>query len=80
MYPTGWKGTGERDGEATSANGFYHRGMIEPLFVAEHIKTLQPYIQKTVEDLLEAMLQKGCAEPVDLVEHFALPVPSYVCS
>ena len=54
--------------------------MVEPLFVADHIKTLQPYIQKTVDDLLDAMLAKGCAEPVDLVEQFALPVPSYVRS
>lgn len=53
--------------------------MVEPLFVPEHIRKLQPYIQKTVDDLLDAMKTKGCANgPVDLVQEFALPVPSYV--
>jgi fungal nitric oxide reductase len=56
----------------------HQRGMVEPLFIASAVTSLQPYIQKTVEDLLDAMLAKGCAEPVDLVENFALPVPSYV--
>jgi nitric oxide reductase len=54
--------------------------MVEALFTAEHVKELQPYIQKTVDDLLGAMKAKGCASgPVDLVKEFALPVPSYVC-
>ncbi|KAL8420745.1 hypothetical protein RB594_003519 [Gaeumannomyces avenae] len=54
------------------------RGMVEPLFVLEHIKTLQPYIQKTVDGLLDKLAAKGGKEPVDLVESFALPVPSYI--
>ncbi|RMJ17177.1 Cytochrome P450 55A2 [Fusarium kuroshium] len=55
------------------------RGMVESLFTPEHIKKLQPYIQKTVDDLLAAMKKKGCATgPVDLVKEFALPVPSYI--
>ncbi|KAH8899964.1 cytochrome P450 [Thozetella sp. PMI_491] len=55
------------------------RGMVEPLFVADHIRTLQPYIQKTVDDLLDELISNGCANgPVDLVEKFALPVPSYI--
>jgi len=52
--------------------------MVEPIFLADNIRKLQPYIQKTVEDLLDAMLMKGCTVPVDLIEKFALPVPSYV--
>ena len=52
--------------------------MVEPLFVKEHVQTLRPYIQKTVDDLLDAMIAKGCEKPVDLVDKFALPVPSYV--
>jgi fungal nitric oxide reductase len=53
--------------------------MVEPFFVADHIKTLQPYIQKTVDDLLDELVDIGCANgPVDLVEKFALPVPSYI--
>lgn len=55
------------------------RGMVEPLFTPKHVKKLQPYIQKTVDDLLAAMKKKGCAAgPVDLVKEFALPVPSYI--
>lgn len=55
------------------------RGMVEPLFTQEHVNKLQPYIQKTVDDLLDALKAKGCADgPVDLVQEFALPVPSYI--
>lgn len=55
------------------------RGMVESLFTPRHVKKLQPYIQKTVNDLLAAMKKKGCANgPVDLVKEFALPVPSYI--
>ena len=53
--------------------------MVEPLFEPAHIQATQPYIQKTVTDLLNQMKAKGAnAGPVDLVEKFALPVPSYV--
>ncbi|KAI8278668.1 Cytochrome P450 55A3 [Colletotrichum sp. SAR11_57] len=54
------------------------RSMVEPLFVAEHVETMKPYIQRTVDQLLDQMVAKGCEEPVDLIENFALPVPSYV--
>ncbi|KAG5770427.1 hypothetical protein H9Q73_013185 [Fusarium xylarioides] len=57
----------------------HQRGMVEPTFTPEAVKNLQPYIQKTVDDLLEQLKQKGCANgPVDLVKEFALPVPSYI--
>lgn len=53
--------------------------MVQPFFTAEHVKELQPYIQKTVDDLLSALKAKGCADgPVDLIKEFALPVPSHV--
>jgi len=56
-----------------------YRSMVEPLFIRERVEQLQPYIQKTVNDLLDAFKEKGCANgPVDLVKGFALPVPSYV--
>ncbi|PKS08162.1 hypothetical protein jhhlp_005438 [Lomentospora prolificans] len=54
------------------------RGMVEPIFVKQNVETLKPYIQKTTDQLLDAMIQGGCAKPVDLVEKFALPLPSYV--
>ncbi|KAI5459316.1 cytochrome P450 55A3 [Mariannaea sp. PMI_226] len=56
----------------------HQRGMVESLFSKEHIDTMKPYIQKTVDDLLNAMIEKGCSEPVDLIDKFALPVPSYI--
>ncbi|CCC13159.1 unnamed protein product [Sordaria macrospora k-hell] len=56
-----------------------YRGMVQPIFNIEHIQELKPYIQKTVDDLLEKMKSKGCeGGPVDLVQNFALPVPSYI--
>ncbi|KAL2024872.1 hypothetical protein VTK56DRAFT_3571 [Thermocarpiscus australiensis] len=56
-----------------------YRGMVESWFTPDHVKSMQPYIEKTVNDLLDRMKAKGCAEgPVDLVEEFALPVPSYI--
>ncbi|KAK2777215.1 cytochrome p450 55a3 [Colletotrichum kahawae] len=54
------------------------RSMVESLFVAEHVETLKPYLQRTVDRLLDQMVAKGCKEPVDLIENFALPVPSYI--
>ena len=53
--------------------------MVEAFFTPEHVAGMRPYIQKTVDNLLEKMIQKGCeGGPVDLVANFALPVPSFV--
>lgn len=55
--------------------------MVEAFFTPEYVKSLGPYIQKTIDDLLDAMVKKGGdtkGRPVDLVQEFALPVPSYV--
>lgn len=52
--------------------------MVAPIFQKPHVETLKPYIQKTVDDLLSSMIEGGCSKPVDLVEKFSLPVPSYV--
>ncbi|RFU82112.1 cytochrome p450 55a1 [Trichoderma arundinaceum] len=55
------------------------RSMVQPFFKADYVKELQPYIQKTVDNLLGVLKAKGCADgPVDLVKEFALPVPSYI--
>ncbi|EAQ83472.1 hypothetical protein CHGG_09876 [Chaetomium globosum CBS 148.51] len=56
-----------------------HRSMVESWFTPEKVKSMEPYIDKTVNDLLDRMVAKGCTNgPVDLVEEFALPVPSYI--
>jgi len=52
--------------------------MVEPLFTKEHIDGMRPHIQQTVDSLLDIMVKEGCEKPVDIVEKFALPVPSYV--
>lgn len=55
--------------------------MVEPIFAREQVLALKPFIQQTVDEVLSKMIAKGCAEPVDLVAEFALPIPSYVsCS
>ena len=55
------------------------RGMVQSWFTPEKVKSMRPYIDKTVNDLLDRTISRGCAKgPVDLVEQFALPVPSYV--
>ncbi|XP_044717493.1 cytochrome p450 domain-containing protein [Hirsutella rhossiliensis] len=55
------------------------RGMVERWFSSEHVEALRPFMQKTVDDLLDGLAARGCAEgPVDLVKEFALPVPSYI--
>jgi len=59
------------------SHGVY-RGMVEPLFTREHVETMRPYIQKTVDSLLESITAEGCERPVDLTDKFALPVPSYI--
>lgn len=53
--------------------------MVEPFFEIDHVHKMEPYIKKTVNDLLDKLKAKGCANgPVDLIKEFALPVPSYV--
>lgn len=52
--------------------------MVEPLFTREHIEGMRPHIQQTVDSLLDALVSGGGDKPIDLVEKFALPVPSYV--
>lgn len=56
----------------------HQRSMVESFFAADHVETMKPYIQKTIDQLLDQMFARGCKEPVDLIENFALPVPSYV--
>jgi len=52
--------------------------MVEPLFTPEHVEVMRSHIQQTVDSLLDAMIKEARGKPVDIVEKFALPVPSYV--
>ncbi|MFG3280902.1 cytochrome P450 [Streptomyces sp. NPDC048111] len=52
------------------------RRMLIPSFTLKRTASLRPRIQETVDGLLDRMIAQG--PPVDLVEAFALPVPSMV--
>ncbi|MCT9088724.1 cytochrome P450 [Streptomyces sp. ASQP_92] len=52
------------------------RRMLIPSFTLKRTASLRPRIQETVDRLLDDMIAQG--PPVDLVEAFALPVPSMV--
>lgn len=55
------------------------RNMVESAFKKEAVNALRPCIQKTVDGLLDAMIEEKGKQPLDLVRKFALPVPSHVC-
>ena len=52
------------------------RRMLTPEFTIRRMKRLQPRIAEIVDQQLDAMETAG--PPVDLVENFALPIPSLV--
>ncbi|VEG51407.1 cytochrome P450 [Mycolicibacterium aurum] len=52
------------------------RRMLTPEFTHRRMKRLQPRIEEIVTAQLDAMAAAG--PPADLVEHFALPIPSLV--
>ena len=52
------------------------RRMVTGAFAIKRVAAMRPAIQRIVDDLIDAMLDGP--KPVDLVEAFALPVPSLV--
>jgi cytochrome P450 len=52
------------------------RRMVTASFAVKRVATMRPAIQKIVDDLIDDLL--AGPKPVDLVEAFALPVPSLV--
>jgi cytochrome P450 len=52
------------------------RQMVTAPFMIKRIEAMRPAVQKIVDELLDAML--AGPKPVDLVQAFALPVPSLV--
>ena len=51
---------------------------MESFFSHEHVDAMRPQIQETVDKLLDAIVKGGSESPVDFIEKFSLPVPSYV--
>ncbi|KAG9232188.1 cytochrome P450 55A1 [Amylocarpus encephaloides] len=54
------------------------RRMVESVFTKAHIDSTRPHIQETVDKLLDVVVKDGGSTPFDIVEKFALPVPSYI--
>ncbi|RCV47516.1 cytochrome P450 [Marinitenerispora sediminis] len=52
------------------------RRMVTAPFTVKRVEAMRPAVQKIVDDLIDGML--AGPKPVDLVEAFALPVPSLV--
>jgi cytochrome P450 len=53
-----------------------HRRMLIQEFTVRRVKAMRPAVQSIVDDLIDGML--GETPPLDLVERFAVPVPSLV--
>lgn len=60
-------------------NHMKQRSMVEPMFTSVAVDKLRPHIQKTVDSILEKMIAEGNGK-ADLVDKFAIPIPSYVSS
>ncbi|WP_027347155.1 cytochrome P450 [Hamadaea tsunoensis] len=54
----------------------FFRRMLTSEFMIKNMRTLEPLIRQTVVGALDSLTAAG--QPADLVEHFALPVPSMV--
>jgi cytochrome P450 len=52
------------------------RGLVNREFLAKHVETMRPQMQRIVETWIDALLQQP--PPVDLVKGFALPVASTI--
>ncbi|MGA4859466.1 cytochrome P450 [Streptomyces koyangensis] len=55
-----------------------HRRLLNPDFSLKHMRAMRPEVQEVVDGFIDRMLAKG--PPSDLVEDFAIPVPSLVIS
>jgi cytochrome P450 len=52
------------------------RRMVAPSFSVRRVEALRPKVQRIVDDVLDRMLEGS--QPADLIQAFALPVPSLV--
>ncbi|MFI1016402.1 cytochrome P450 [Streptomyces sp. NPDC020965] len=80
--PDGLPGTGEPGVEPVAFLGMddpehsRQRRMVTTAFTVRRTKAMRPGVQQIVDDLIDALLDGP--NPADLVETFALPVPSLV--
>ncbi|MEX3812261.1 cytochrome P450 [Paraburkholderia sp. BR13439] len=58
-------------------HGQYRRTLTKE-FMMKRIDELRPFVQKTLDDLLDQMIEKGA--PADFIQDVALPLPSMVIS
>ncbi|KAL4886856.1 cytochrome P450 [Aspergillus karnatakaensis] len=57
----------------------HQRFMVSKFFTPEYIVKRTPFIRETVQHYLDELIKaKGDNESVDLIENFALPVPSHI--
>ncbi|MFF5979112.1 cytochrome P450 [Streptomyces olindensis] len=78
-YPLQAAGTGENNASFILMDDPEHarlRRMVTAPFAIRRVEALRPGVQRIVDDLIDEML--AGSGPVDLVEAFALPVPSLV--
>lgn len=54
------------------------RSMVAPMFTRAHAETMRSHIEALAGSLIDDMVKGRCDKPVDLVEKFALPLPSYI--
>lgn len=78
-YPLQAAGNGENNAGVILMDDPEHarlRRMVTAPFAVKRVEALRPGVQRIVDDLIDGML--AGTGPVDLVEAFALPVPSLV--
>jgi len=66
------RGFARLDGEAHTRQ----RNLLTKYFTITHVNTMREILEKRVEELLDEMEEKG--GPIDLVEHFSLPLPIFL--
>jgi cytochrome P450 len=79
ISPTVRKNRGNGPGSFLAMDAPEHsryRGLLTRYFTVRRIRALQPRIDDIVTDCLDAL--EGAGRPADLVEYFALPIPSLV--
>jgi cytochrome P450 len=54
-----------------------HRKLVEKVFTPSHIKLLQPYVEKMVDELIDGFIEDG---QTDIANRFAVLLPTYVIS